>query len=84
MMMTDRFTVDVLDRCRWAQAHNAGRPSGAWSTGEQLAVALVLRDDEHLAAMGYTVQEAAQRVADGMWSPPDMSRWLAAIRAELS
>jgi hypothetical protein len=81
----DRFATDVLRRCRWALAHNDGHPSGAWSTGEQLAVALVLRDHQCLAAMDYTPQEAAQRVAGGMWSPPaDMNKWLAAIRTALA
>lgn len=80
----DRFANDVLARCRWALAHNNGHPNGAWSTGEQLAVALVLRDHRHLAAMDYTVKDAAERVAGGMWSPPrDMNQWLAAIRIAL-
>lgn len=81
----DPFAADVLARCRWALKHNDGHPSRAWSTGEQLAVALVLRDRQHLTAMDYTPQDAAERVAGGMWSPPaDMNRWLAAIRIALA
>jgi hypothetical protein len=81
----DRFATDVLHRCRWALAHTDGHPLGAWSTGEQLAVALVLRDRQHLAAMDYTPQQAAERVAGGMWNPPaDMNEWLAAIRIALA
>ncbi|QSB14560.1 hypothetical protein JQS43_24315 [Natronosporangium hydrolyticum] len=81
----DRFATDVLARCRWALAHNNGHPNRAWSTGQQLAVALVLRDRKHLAAMDCTITEAAQQVAAGMWSPPrDMNQWLAAIRTALA
>lgn len=79
------FTNDILWRCRWAQAHNDGHPSGAWSTGEQLAVALVLRDHQHLSAMDYTVPEAIRRVCGGMFFPPeDFEAWLGSIRAALS
>ncbi|MCU1685777.1 MAG: hypothetical protein JWQ81_6516 [Amycolatopsis sp.] len=77
-------TDDIVRRCRWALAHNNGHPNGAWSTGEQLAVALVLADTAHLAAMDYTASEAARRVQGGMVSPPsNMRRWLATVRAEL-
>jgi hypothetical protein len=80
----DEFAEETASRCRWALNHNDGHPKGAWSTGEQLAVALVLHDLPHLAAMGYTVPEAAQRVHDGMMYPPaDMNAWLRAIRAEI-
>lgn len=80
----DPFAADVLERCRWAQAHHDGHPSGAWSTGEQLAVALVLLDREHLAAMDYTPTEAARRVLGGMIDPPEsISAWLDQIRAQL-
>jgi hypothetical protein len=59
-------------------------PSRAWSTGEQPAVALILRDRGHLAEMGYTAQQAAQRVVDGMpLAPADLNGWLESIRAEL-
>jgi hypothetical protein len=81
----DEFARDVLRRCRWALAHNDGHPSPAWSTGEQLAVALVLRDADHLAAMDYTPTEAAVRVLGGMYDPPaDFNAWLTAIRTALT
>jgi hypothetical protein len=77
--------ADILRRARWALAHNDGHPNGAWSTGEQLGVALALNDTEYLAAMGYTTQEAAERVAGGMYFPPaDFDAWLAGIRAQLT
>lgn len=80
----DEFAADIVARCSWAQRHNDGHPSLAWSTGEQLAVALVLRDRIHLDGMGYTVKEAADRVHGGMASPPpDLGVWLDGIRAAL-
>ncbi|MPZ66664.1 MAG: hypothetical protein GEU83_14525 [Pseudonocardiaceae bacterium] len=80
----DPFAADIAHRARIARAHHDGHPSGAWSTGEQLAVALVLRDARHLEAMGYTPQQAAQRVLDGMVNPPaDLTAWLDGIRAAL-
>lgn len=84
LVQLDEFAADVVRRCGWAQQHNDGHPSPTWSSGEQLAVALVLRDRAHLDAMGYTVQEAAQRVHGGMASPPsDFGVWVAGIRAAL-
>ncbi|MBV9143668.1 MAG: hypothetical protein JO115_22585 [Pseudonocardiales bacterium] len=83
-MQLDGFAADILYRCRWAQQHNDGHPLPAWSTGEQLAAALVLRDWTHLEEMGFTVQQAVQRVHDGVASPPpDLGTWLDGIRAEL-
>jgi hypothetical protein len=76
--------ADILRRTRSAIAHHGGHPNGAWSMREQLAVALVLKDREHLAAMGYTPTEAARAVADGMYFPPaDFTGWLDGIRAQL-
>lgn len=80
----DEFAVDIVGRCRWARQHNDGHPSLAWSTGEQLAVALVLRDRTHLDELGYTVQQAAQRVHGGMAAPPaDFGAWIDGIRLAL-
>jgi hypothetical protein len=61
-----------------------GHPFGTWSTGEQLAVAVVLEDREHLEAMGYTLEEASQSVRDRMADPPeDMAAWVKAVRFEM-
>lgn len=80
----DDFGADIVDRCRWALDHNDEHPLGCWSTGEQLAVALVLFDDAHPQRLGYSRAEAAQRVSDGMSQPPsNFSTWLAAIRERL-
>lgn len=51
--MSDDFAADTAARARWALHHNDGHPKGAWSTGEQLAVALVLLDGSHLTVTGY-------------------------------
>jgi hypothetical protein len=79
------FAQDTLAHCRIALKHHGGHPNGAWSSGEQLAVALVLDDHEHLKAMGYTFIDAAERVRGGMLNPPaDFLAWLEAIRTELN
>jgi hypothetical protein len=84
MTTMDAFAQDIARRCRIAQRDNGGHPRGVWSTGEQLAVALVLRDREHLDAMGYTQQQAVQRVYGGMLNPPaDFNAWLNEIRASV-
>lgn len=83
--MADRFADDILSRCRWALRHNDGHPSGAWSTGEQLAVALVLRDGAHLDLLGYSVPGAARRVYENMLFPPAaMGAWIESIRVRLA
>jgi hypothetical protein len=77
----DDFAADIARRCRRVSEVHEGRVNGAWSMREQLAVALVLRDQAHLQAMDFTPQEAAQTVRDGMVNPPaDMNAWLDAIR----
>lgn len=79
----DEFAADILRRCQIALADD-GHPYGAWSTGEKLAVALVLLDWPYLRVEGYTPAEAWARVAGGTWSPPaDPRAWLAAIRHHL-
>jgi ABC-type uncharacterized transport system involved in gliding motility auxiliary subunit len=64
---TEPATVaaDILGLARSAIANHGGHPYGGWSMREQLAVALVLEDQEHLADMGYTTEQAEQAVADG-------------------
>jgi hypothetical protein len=79
--VTDTFGKETVQRARYVQSHG-GRWLG-WSTSEALAVALVLRDDEQLAAHGYpTREEAMRRILSGMSTPPsDPAGWLATIRA---
>ena len=79
-----RLAADIIARCRLARDHNNGHPKGVWSTGEQLAVAVVLDDREHLTEMDYTFDDAVQRVADGMYFPPaDPTAWLLSLRTQL-
>jgi hypothetical protein len=79
-----RVATDILSRCRWARAQHDGHPNGAWSLREQLAVAVVLDDVEHLADMDYTTEQAVRAVADGMYFPPaDMAAWLTGLRNQL-
>jgi hypothetical protein len=80
-MGTD-FAEDITRRCRWAIAHNGGQPNPAWSTGERLAVALVLCDDAYLAAEGWTKAQALQRLAGDIGSG-NVGAWLAYVRGEL-
>lgn len=80
-LVTDTFGKETVQRVQYVQSHG-GRYRG-WSTSETLAVALVLRDDEQLAAVGYAShQEALRRIMSGMSMPPrDPAGWLATVRA---
>lgn len=74
----------VAERCRWARDHNEGTPSSAWSTDEQLAVALVLRDKAHLEALGCTLEQATDRVCErAQLNPFQFTGWLNDVRGEL-
>jgi hypothetical protein len=82
-----RHSLDLVSRCRMAIEQFDGQPSGAWSTGEQLFVALVLKDKATLDALDYTAQQAAQRLIGEGWAPTDpveFKRWLTAIRVEVA
>ena len=77
---------DITRRAQWALDHNDGRPEPVWSTGERLAVALVLRDKATLAAEGYTRQDAARRLAGDLGYygyGADADAWLREIRATI-
>ena len=76
------FADDITGRCRWALAHNDGTPNPAWSTGERLAVALVLTDDAYLAAEGFTKAQALSRLAGDIGSS-NVGAWLAYVRGAL-
>jgi len=82
----DDFTKSITWRSRWARDHNGGRPDPAWSTGERLAVALVLGDQGEFAAEDCTWEDAARRIEaeiifDG-WHD-SIFGWLDQIRAAL-
>lgn len=77
----DDFTEATARRARWVKQEGHYQ---AWSTGEVLAVALVLRDEQMLKEMDHTPQEAAQRVYGGMLSPPaNFNAWLKSVRETL-
>ncbi len=74
------FTTNVINRARWIRSHG-GHPDPAWPLGEQLAVALVLDDDEFLQAAGCTRQQAIRRLD---WDiTGDAEAWIADVRAIL-
>jgi hypothetical protein len=80
--MTNSFTADITARARWARDRNDGHPKPAWSTGEKLAVALILNNRAYLNAAGYTPQEAVQRLSRDRLGA-DVGAWLAAVCATL-
>jgi hypothetical protein len=80
-MGTD-FADDITRRCRWAIRYNDRHPHPAWSAGEKLAVALVLRDDAYLTAEHYTRRQAETRLA-GDIGDTNVGAWLAYVRGEL-
>lgn len=51
-----------LAKAKLAQSLGPDEPWPAWSTGECLAVALILDDRAELTAMGYTADEALERL----------------------
>lgn len=72
--MTDRVLEQILDKSR--AARDGG--FGVLSTGEKLAAALVLNRADLLAATGYTMAEAIERVgADWLARIPEAARILA-------
>ncbi|ASU78646.1 hypothetical protein CDG81_10590 [Actinopolyspora erythraea] len=80
-----RVTKDeITERCRWAREHNAGRPSRQWPVGEQLAVALVLRDRAWLESTNHSTETATELVCEqARLSAFEFTGWLNDIRAVL-
>jgi hypothetical protein len=74
------FTGNVLGRARWARSHG-GHPDPTWPLEEQLAVALVMDDDEFLQAAGWTRQQAIRRLDWDMAG--DAEAWITDVRAIL-
>jgi hypothetical protein len=83
--MTTDFAEDIIRRARWAVDHNGHQPNPAWSTGERLFVALVLRDEQYLAAEEWTAAEVMRRLAGelGAGSYAEVDDWLAHVRGAL-
>jgi hypothetical protein len=81
----DAFGAVVCRRAALARRRHGGHPSRAWSTDEQVAVALVLRDHRHLQAIGFSLTGAWARLAATMPDPPrDFAAWADRIRSELN
>ena len=76
------YAADYIARARWARDHNDGHPKPAWSTGERLAVALLLGDQATLDAEGHTAQQAARRLADDLGTT-DATAWITSAQAAL-
>ena len=57
-----RLPAEWLAKARHVRRLRPGERWPAWSTGELLAVALIVGDDEQLAAMDYTQTEALDRL----------------------
>jgi hypothetical protein len=75
------FVRGLVGRVRWAKERNDGFPSPEWSTKEQLAVALVLGNQDYLAGQGYLMSSVLDRVCVGMISRyEDRIAWLNDIR----
>jgi hypothetical protein len=83
--MTMDFAEDITRRARWARDRNDGTPNPAWSTGERLFTALVLRDEQYLAGEEWTVAEVTRRLAGelGAGSYAEVDDWLAHVRGAL-
>jgi hypothetical protein len=75
------FARGLVGRVRWAKERNDGFLSLEWSTKEQLAVALVLGNQDYLAGQGYRTSSALDRVCVGIVSCyEDRIAWLNDIR----
>ncbi len=57
-----RLLDDWLNKARLVRRLDPGQPWPAWSSGEVLAVAVIIDDRDRLAAAGYTADEALERL----------------------
>lgn len=82
--MTDDFAQDIAARARWALIHNDGWPKPAWSTGERLAVALVLDDPAAIEREGFTCEQALRRLAGDIGgTTADAEAWIERVQETL-
>ena len=78
------FAQDIAAKARWAIVHNDGQPKPAWSTGERLAVALVVGYPDVLEAEGATREEALSRLAGDIYgSVADAETWIQDVKDAL-
>jgi hypothetical protein len=79
-----RLADDIAHRVRLALADD-GHPHPAWSTGEQLLVALVLDDTEYLDAEQWPRNLALQRLAGEIYGDEaDAEAWIRDVRTALA
>jgi hypothetical protein len=86
MTSAQRFATEWLANAQFARTcTDRGEPWPAWSTGEVLAVAVLLRDTAMLARVGYTEVEALDRLRYDIGKPDlnTAAQWFADIRARL-
>lgn len=82
----DRRAPDMLAKAQLARTCNElGEPWPAWSTGEQLAVAVLLQDTDTMVGLGYTEHDALQRLRRtyGFHQLATATQWFADLRARL-
>ncbi|MEV6967556.1 hypothetical protein AB0M47_20875 [Hamadaea sp. NPDC051192] len=73
----DPLPADWLAKARTARELDAaGKPWPAWSTGETLAVALILRRADLLADLDYTPVKALMKLSDDIGADPAQVRTL--------
>lgn len=79
--ISERYQADLERRVRLAVDYNDGAPYADWSTGERVAVALVLNDDEYLSAEVETRETVLSRIAgDIQGSPNDAALLIERVR----
>ncbi|MFY2787454.1 hypothetical protein [Rhodococcus sp. MALMAid1271] len=82
----DRYATDWLDKAQFARTCNElGEPWPAWSTGQHLAVAVLLQDMRKLADLDYTEVDALERLRYDV-DLPDLNaaaQWFADLRDRL-
>jgi hypothetical protein len=86
VISAQRYATDWLTKAQFARSCNErNAPWPAWSTGDTLAVAVLLCDTTALAALDCTEVEALQRLRHDIGAP-DLDaavRWFAKLRARL-
>ncbi len=70
----EHFRQDWLAKAMHAGNLAPGEPWPAWSTGEVLAVAVILHRDDMLADLGYTEEEALERLRHEIGADRDEGR----------
>lgn len=68
-MTAARHLDDWLSKARLVRSLPDGEPWPAWSTGETLAVALIVGDEQRLADEGHTLVEALERLRYDIGEP---------------